>query len=203
MNDLTNKDKETLNFIIQFQNRNGFSPSLNEIKNYIGTKSTRAVTLHLNKLNNLGYIKRDSNARRAIKILYQNPSAKEEEIKAPILGEVKAGYGGITEQNIEGHKLIPLSLTGGRRDVVLLKIRGESMNRAGFNHGDLAIIVPQSKAYDGDIVVAFDPDDETATLKRYKKLGGYVLLLPESDDPSYEPKVGSQFVIQGKVIGKI
>jgi repressor LexA len=77
------------------------------------------------------------------------------------------------------------------------------MLKAGINPGDLAIIAPENRANNGDIVVAFDPDDETATLKRFKRLQDYVMLLPESDDPAYQPKIGKQFVIQGKFIDLI
>lgn len=116
---------------------------------------------------------------------------------------LQAGYGGITEETFEEYREVPLSLTGGRRDVLLLRIKGESMLKAGFNPGDLAIVVPQTTAFNGDIVIAFDPEDGTETIKRFKKLKNYVALLPETDDPNYKPKIGTHFQIQGKVIGKL
>ncbi|OGH16033.1 MAG: repressor LexA [Candidatus Levybacteria bacterium RIFCSPHIGHO2_02_FULL_40_18] len=203
MKDLTKKDQNTLRFIIQYQTSNGYSPSMREIKDAIGTKSTRGATLHLDKLNNLGYIKRNPNSRRAIKILLNPFEDKKKKIRVPIVAEVKAGYGGYTEENIQGYKEIPTGLTQGRKDVVLLKIRGESMSKAGFNNGDLAIVIPQNTAYNGDIVVVFDEEERDETIKRFKKLENYAILLPESYDQSYQPRIGTHFTIQGKVIGKL
>lgn len=198
---LLSKTEKVLQTIIQFQNKNGYSPSITELKTIIGNKSTRGIVLQLDKLQRLGYIQREKNSRRAIKILRKPTKInKETMINVPILGEIRAGYGSLAEQSIEGYKKIPLLLAKGQRDVFILRVKGTSMLKAGINPGDLAIIASQNSANNGDIVVAFDPDDETATLKRFKRLQDYVMLLPESDDPAYQPKIGRQFVIQGKFI---
>jgi len=201
MQDLRSKTKEVLETIIQFQEENGYSPSIKDLKDILGNKSTRGIVLQLEKLQKLGYIQREKNSRRAIKILIKPTRIhKDKLIKAPVIGEIRAGYNALAEQNIEGYEEIPLLLARGRRDVFILRVKGTSMLKAGINPGDLAIIVPQNSANNGDIVVAFDPDDETATLKRFKRLQDYVMLLPESDDPAYQPRIGKQFVIQGKFI---
>ena len=198
---LLSKTEKVLQTIIQFQNKNGYSPSITELKTIIGNKSTRGIVLQLDKLQRLGYIQREKNSRRAIKILRKPTKInKETMINVPILGEIRAGYGSLAEQSIEGYKKIPLLLAKGQRDVFILRVKGTSMLKAGINPGDLAIIASQNSDNNGDIVVAFDPDDETATLKRFKRLQDYVMLLPESDDPAYQPKIGKQFVIQGKFI---
>lgn len=205
MNDLTPKAQKVLEFITQYQARNGYSPSLEEIKVSLNTRSTRGVVLQLEKLQKLGFIQRDPKIRRAIRILNPNSKDKmaEEEIKIPIIGEIKAGYNALAEQNIEGYKKIPISLARGRRDSFLLRVRGESMLKAGFKPGDLVVVMPQSTATNGDIVVAFDPGEETATLKRFKKMQNFVVLLPESDDPQYKPIIERYVLIQGKVIDKL
>ncbi len=198
---LASKTERVLQTIVQFQNKNGYSPSITELKTIMENKSTRGIVLQLDKLQKLGYIQREKNSRRAIKILRKPIKInKEIMINVPVIGEIKAGFGALADQNIEGYKKIPLLLAKGRRDVFILKVRGTSMLKAGINPGDLAIIAQQNSANNGDIVVAFDPDDETATLKRFKRLQDYVMLLPESDNPIYQPKIGKQFVIQGKFI---
>lgn len=198
---LTSKTEKVLQTIVQFQSKNGYSPSIAELKVIVGNKSTRGIVLQLDKLQKLGYIRREINSRRAIKILHRPMKInKETMINVPIVGEIRAGYNALAEQNIEGHRQIPLLLAKGRRDVFILRVKGTSMLKAGINPGDLAIIAPQNNAINGDIVVAFDPNDETATLKRFKRLQDYVMLLPESDDPAYQPKIGKQFIIQGKLI---
>ena len=198
---LPSKTEKVLQIIIQFQSKNGYSPSITELKTIIGNKSTRGIVLQLDKLQKLGYIQREKNSRRAIKILSKPTRInKETMINVPVIGEIRAGYNALAEQNIEGYEKIPLLLAKGRRDVFILRVKGTSMLKAGINPGDLAIIAPQNSANNGDIVVAFDPDDETATLKRFKRLQDYVMLLPESDDPAYQPKIGKQFAIQGRFI---
>lgn len=198
---LASKTENVLQTIVQFQKKNGYSPSIAELKTIIGNKSTRGIVLQLNKLQKLGYIQREKNSRRAIKILHKPMKInKEIMINVPIVGEIKAGYGSFANQDIEGYEKIPLLLAKGQRDVFILRVKGNSMLRAGIKPGDLAIIASQNTANNGDIVVAFDPDDETATLKRFKRLQDYVMLLPESDDPIHQPKIGKQFSIQGKFI---
>lgn len=201
MLDLPSKTKKVLVAIAEFQDENGYSPSIQELKDILENKSTRGIVLQLEKLQELRYIKREKNSRRAIKILIKpRKIEKTKMIRIPIVGEIRAGYNALAEQNIEGYEEIPLLLAKGRRDAFILRVKGTSMLKAGINPGDLAIITPQNNANNGDIVVAFDPNEETATLKRFKRLQDYVMLLPESDDPTYEPKIGKQFVIQGKFV---
>lgn len=203
MSILTDKALQVLNFIESFQDQNGYSPSIPEIR--IGAKinSIRGVTLQLEKLQRFGYIQREKNSRRAIRILNKAEQIDSTEIvKIPLVGEIKAGSNALAEENIEGYYDVPLNLLHGRRDAFLLRVRGESMLKAGFNPGDVVIVAPQPNPLNGDIVVAFDPSEETATLKRFKKMDNYILLLPESDKPEYQPIIGRQFVIQGKVIDK-
>lgn len=197
------KALEVLNFISAFQSQNGYSPSIPQIMSNTSINSLRGVTMQLEKLQGMGYIQRDKHSRRAIKILNhpQNIQSKET-IKIPMVGEVKAGYNALAQENIERYYEVPLNLVHGRKDAFLLRVQGKSMLKAGFNPGDIVIVAPQPSPLNGDIVVAFDPDDDTATLKRFKKMDDYILLLPESDDPTYQPKVGREFVIQGKVIDK-
>lgn len=197
---LNPKAKKILEAISQFQEENGYSPTIEELKSLTHNKSTRGIVLQLDKLQKLGYIIRAKNSRRAIKILINPPRVKKEFIRVPVLGEIKAGYGGLAEQKIEEYKKIPLSAAKGRRDAFILRVKGTSMLNAGIKPDDLAIIVPQNTAYNGEIVVAFDPNDETATLKRFKKMQDYVMLLPETDDPEYKPIIGRHFEIQGKFI---
>lgn len=203
MQKITDKTLQVLNFIAAFQTQNGYSPSIPEICNGTKINSIRGVTLQLDKLQKFGFIQREKNSRRAIKILNKPEQINSSEtIKIPLVGEIKAGYNALAQENIENYYNVPLGLLHGRRDAFLLRVNGRSMLKAGYNPGDIIIVAPQSNPLNGDIVVAFDPDDETATLKRFKKMDNFVLLLPESDDPRYQPKIGREFVIQGKVVGK-
>ncbi|MBN1168594.1 repressor LexA [Candidatus Woesebacteria bacterium] len=197
---------KTWHFIWNFQREHGYSPTLEQIREALNLKSKRGASIQLDKLEKLKIIDREKNARRAIKILAapldENLSYQDQQIKVPVLGEVIAGEPMFAEENIEGYANLSLADTKGRKSTFLLRIKGNSMNRAGFNPGDFALIIPQSTAENGDIVIAYEPENEEATIKKFKKVDDYVLLLPESNDPSYKPFIGDKFVIQGKVLGR-
>lgn len=200
---MSEKALEVLNFVATFQSQNGYSPSIPQIMSSTSINSLRGVTIQLEKLQHMGYIQRDKHSRRAIKILNQPSHIQSTETtKIPLIGDIKAGYNALAQENIEEYYEVPLILLHGRKDAFLLRVTGKSMLKAGFKPGDIVIVAPQPSPLNGDIVVAFDFDDETATLKRFKKMDDYILLLPESDDPQYQPKVGREFVIQGKVLDK-
>lgn len=202
MSNLTDNAKKVFSFLSKFQSGNGYSPSIPEIMNATGIKSIRGVSIQLEKLQNLGYIHRDKQARRAIKILLP-PFPDQEVIKLPLVGEIRAGQPALAEENIEGYRDVSRVDVHGRSDAFLLRVRGDSMSKAGINTGDIVIVAPQPVPDNGDIVVAFNPDEETATLKRFKKMSEYVVLIPESYNPEYTPIIAKQVMIQGKVIGKL
>lgn len=204
MQNLTGKNELLLRFIINFKKQSGYSPSISEIRDGTKNKSVRGISLQLKKLQKLGYIYRNPQIRRSIKVLIDiNSYAPEEKIKIPLVGDVAAGALSFAEENIENYYEIPISSTHGRKDAFLLKVRGESMLKAGYKPGEIVIVVPQHEPNSGDVVVAYDEEKNGATLKRFKKMQDYMLLMPESDDPKYKPIIGRQFIIQGKVIGKL
>lgn len=202
MNKLSDNTQKVFSFVSRFQQQNGYSPSIPEIMKGTQIKSIRGVSIQLEKLQNLGYIHRDKQARRAIKVLI-SPLPNEDHVSLPVVGEIKAGIPALAQENIEEHRDVSKSYLHGRSDAFLLRVRGDSMSKTGLNTGDLVIVVPQPVPDNGDIVVAFNPDEETATLKRYKKMDGYVILMPESHNPEYQPIIAKEVMIQGKVIGKL
>lgn len=103
--------------------------------------------------------------------------------KAPIIGSIPAGYPVLAFEDIEGYADIPYS---DEENYFFLRVNGESMKNAGIHTGDLVLIRRQKCAEDGQVVAARVNDDE-ATLKRYKRQGDNVLLLPEN--PEFEPRI--------------
>ena len=103
--------------------------------------------------------------------------------KAPIVGSIPAGYPVLALEDIEGYADIPFS---DEENYFFLRVNGESMKNAGIHTGDLVLIRRQKYAEDGQVVAARVNGDE-ATLKRYKKQGDNVLLIPEN--PEYEPRI--------------
>ncbi len=197
--DLSPRVVSVFQYIQSYISKNGYSPSLLEIMAGTDIKSLRGVTIQLDKLEEVGYIRRNKKIRRSIQII----DKQEETISIPLVGEVRAGEPVLAEQNILEYKNLPLSILQGRNDAYLLKIKGNSMNKAGYYPGDIAIVLPQSTATSGDIVIACNADENEATIKKFKMMDGYYILIPQSTDATYKPFIGNDFQIQGKVIGKI
>lgn len=103
--------------------------------------------------------------------------------KAPIIGSIPAGYPVLALEDIEGYADIPYS---DDENYFFLRVNGESMKNAGIHTGDLVLIRRQKCADDGQVVAARINGDE-ATLKRYKRQGESVILIPEN--PEFEPRV--------------
>jgi repressor LexA len=202
MSNLTDNAKKVFIFVSKFQLKNGYSPSIPEIMEATQIKSIRGVSIQLEKLQNHGYIHRDKQARRAIKILLP-PLPDEDTVSLPLVGDIRAGTPTLAQENIEEYRDVSKSDIHGRSDAFLLRVKGDSMSKTGLNTGDIVIVAPQPVPSNGDIVVAFNPDEETATLKRFKKMDDYVVLLPESHNPEYKPIIVKEIMIQGKVIGKL
>lgn len=181
--DLTRKQKMILEFIKEQQLAKGYPPSVREICNNVDLKSTSTVHSHLNKLEKLGYIKRDPSKPRTIEILNNNfddsLGLNQEIIPIPIIGQVTAGEPILTEQNIEEYMPLPISLVNGKNNFIL-KVRGESMINAGILDKDYVIVAKNKYAEDSQIVVALI-NGETATVKRFFKEGRKVRLQPENE----------------------
>ncbi|WP_297131529.1 transcriptional repressor LexA [Terrisporobacter sp.] len=181
--DLTNKQIMILEFIKEQQFDKGYPPSVREICTAVGLKSTSTVHSHLNKLEKLGYIKRDPSKPRAIEILDNNtneaPGLNQEIVPIPIVGQITAGEPILAEQNIEEYMPLPINLVNGKNNFIL-KVRGESMINAGILDRDYVIIDKMNHASNSEIVVALI-NGETATVKRFFKEGRKVRLQPENE----------------------
>ena len=181
----SNKREQILNFLIQFMNEHGYAPTVREICNAVGLQSTATVHYHLNALRDAGLIEMDEMKKRAISL----PDAQRAD-RNPVVGVVTAGVPILATENIEGY--IPWD---GESGCFVLRVRGDSMIGAGILDGDKVVVRPQPDAENGQIVVALL--DDSATVKRLKKTGRDVWLMPEN--PSYEPIPGNEAKILGRV----
>lgn len=197
--DLSDKQQIILDFLRQEISTKGYPPSVREICNAVGLKSTSTVHAHLEKLERLGYIRRDPTKPRAIEILDGNDVYIQNNniIKAPIIGQVSAGQPILAFEDIQDYFPLPLNYFNSNKEIFLLKIDGESMIEAGILDGDYVIVEKQPTANNGEIVVALI--DDSATVKRFYKKNGYIKLQPENS--SMEPIIVSDCKILGKVIG--
>ncbi|QUH20767.1 transcriptional repressor LexA [Alkaliphilus sp. B6464] len=198
--DLSNKQLEILNYMKVEINKKGYPPSVREICEAVGLRSTSTVHGHLSKLEDKGYIRRDPTKPRAIEILNNDPfsdlSYNKEIVNVPIVGKVTAGQPILAVENIEDTFPLPMDFID-HGNTFILNVKGESMIEAGILDNDYVIVRQQSFASNGDIVVALI--DEEATIKRFYRESNHIRLQPENS--LMEPILLNDVVILGKVTG--
>lgn len=197
---ITNRQKELLQFIVKQIRDSSLPPSVSEMAEHLGVKSKNAVAKLLRNLEDGGYIKTSGKARGITVINSLTDSLQKGLIRVPILGSIQAGSPHLAEEYVEDWVNLPQTLIKGRRDVFLLRVRGDSMINAGIHEGDLVIVRPTREAKNNDIVVALLHDE--ATVKRYVQIKNRAYL--KAENPDYQniyPK--EEWMVQGKVVGVI
>ena len=181
----SDKAQLILEYVNQFSQANGYAPSVREIGQAVGLRSTASVSYHLRQLQETGALA-DSGAKgrkRAI-VTAVRPG------QIPVIGVVTAGLPILAVENQEG-----TIAWDGDPNCFALRVRGESMIEAGILDGDKVVVRPQQTADDGQIVVALL--GEEATVKRLRRRNGQVWLMPEN--PAFSPIDGTQAQIIGLV----
>lgn len=196
---LTVRQQQILSHIKEALRSKGYPPSVREIGQAIGLSSSSTVHNHLSKLEELGFIRRDSTKPRAIEILDDDTWKLDSCIPVPLVGCVTAGQPILAVENIEETFPLPKALLGTAQETIfMLQVKGNSMINAGILDGDYVVVQSQSTANNYDIVVAL-VDEEEATVKRFFKEKDCIRLQPENDfmEPIYTQNVS----VLGKVIG--
>lgn len=178
----------------QIQTR-GYPPSVREIANAVGLKSTSTVHGHLQRLEKKGLIHRDAMKPRAMEITAEGESEHTSTMAVPLLGNVTAGQPILAEENLDEFIELPESMLGDGEHFIL-RVHGESMINAGILDGDYIVVRRQQEANNGEIVVAMIED--SATVKRFYREKGRIRLQPEND--TMEPIYARDVTILGKVI---
>lgn len=194
MEELTDKQRNVLEFITEFSRDNGMPPTLREISAYIGTKGTVSALRHIEALEKKGFINRREGSSRGI-ILNRSGNRT---VPIPVAGTVKAGLPSLAVEDIEGHIETDASWLKGE-GCFYLKVSGDSMIEAHILDGDLALIKPQSFAENGEIVVAMTNNE--ATLKRFFREDGIIRLQPEN--LSMQPIIINEGDAEVVIIGRL
>ena len=181
-----------LDFIKSEIEMKGYPPSVREICQAVGLKSTSTVHAHLNHLEEQGLIRRDSTKPRALEVL---DGSHQRGRSVPLVGRVTAGQPILAVENIEDYLVLPQNMLG-QDDVFCLRVQGESMIDIGILDGDIVVLRRQDSADNGDIVVAL-VDDE-ATLKRIYYEDGHVRLQPENT--TMDPIIVENAAVLGKLV---
>lgn len=173
----------------------GYAPSVREIGEAVGLKSTSTVHGHLTRLEKKGLLHRDAMKPRAMGLAKSTVDEAENMIcQLPVVGRVAAGQPILAEESIEDFMALPLDFIGDGEHFVL-RVRGDSMIQAGIFHDDYIVVRKQQHANNGEIVVALVEDE--ATVKRFFKENGHFRLQPEND--TMEPIIVPAVTILGKV----
>ena len=181
----SNKAELILDFVNRFTRENGFAPSIREIGEAVGLRSTASVSYQLQQLQEKGLLMSSGGKGRKRAVVTAQRTGQ-----IPVVGVVTAGLPILAVENQEG-----TMAWEGDPSCFGLRVRGDSMIGAGILSGDLVVVRPQSYADDGQIVVARIGDE--ATVKRLRRRNGQIWLLPEND--AYAPIDGSDAELIGLV----
>ncbi len=195
MKKLTAKQQRIYDYIVDYTADNGYPPSVREIAAAVGLKSPSTVHFHLKALEEAGVINRGSGKTRAITASDELLPGRVNQV--PLVGNVAAGSPILAEECIEDY--LTFDTEGLSGEHFALRIRGESMLKAGILPGDIVVVHQQETAYNGEIIIAMI--DGEATCKRLSRRNGEVWLMPENDD--YQPINGTGASILGKVIAVV
>ena len=192
---LTEKEQKTLDYIVKVIVDNGYSPSVRDIKDAIGYKSTSTVYTCLNKLEIAGYIQKENGKSRTIRV-----DGALLGTRVPLIGRVTAGTPILAIENYDGYvDFIANSIGCDQKNLFALRVNGVSMIEAGIMDGDVVIVNGQNYADNGDIVVAMI--DEEATIKTFYRENGRYRLQPENKD--LDPIYTEKLVILGRVVASM
>ena len=181
----SNKAQLIVDYVNQFVQENGYSPSVREIGAAVGLRSTASVSYHLQALQEKGLLQAPgAKGRKRAIVTTVRPG------QIPVVGVVTAGLPILAVENQEGS-----ICWDGDPSCFALRVRGDSMINAAILSGDLVVVRPQQSADDGQIVVAMIGDE--ATVKRLRRRNGEVWLMPENDN--YAPIDGTEAQIIGLV----
>lgn len=207
-NELGKREKAILKYIEKQIALNCYPPSVREIGKAVGLKSTATVHGYLAKLEEKGYIKKESQKGRTLKLLKggqgenQNQTQMKEfysgreMVEVPVIGKITAGAPILAVENITDTFPIPIDFVG-NSESFMLTVRGESMIEAGILDGDYILVKRQENANNGEIIVALIEDE--ATVKTFYKEKDHIRLQPENS--TMEPIIVPDCKILGKVAG--
>lgn len=200
---LTERQRQILDFLTSYLDAHGYPPTVREIGEAVGLASPSTVHAHLANLERAGLIKRDPTKPRALELTDRTRSQPAEDVyRLPLVGEIAAGSPLLADENIQEHLAVPDTLARGDGEEFLLRVKGDSMVKAGILDGDIVVVHRQEDARNGEIVVALAGQDEgadEATVKRFFREGGRVRLQPEND--SLDPIYAEYVQVLGAVTG--
>lgn len=201
---LYRKEREILEYLVQFQKQYGYSPTLSEIAHATGHRSNSTIHTIIRSLVEKGYVQKVEGNARVLKVIDQKISAtlggNTQSIELPLMGYIAAGKPLEPHSDPNATFQVSASMLSGKKTAYILQVKGESMIEDGILDGDYVVIEKENEVKRGDIVVAL-VDDNLATLKRYDKEGDKVVLRPAN--ATMQPIYPNKIMIQGKCVGLV
>lgn len=212
--ELTPRQRTVLEMIIRYVDREGYTPSMQDIADGCGFKSLSSVSHQLTQLELAGYIRRDLKKSRGIEVLIDitealgdgahsgtasveadNVTPIGDAAMIPLVGRIAAGIPITAEQQVEEVVPLPRQMVGSG-NLFMLEVKGDSMVDAAICDGDFVVIREQKNAENGEIVAAML--DGEATVKVFRQRDGHTWLLPQNS--AYEPILADEATVLGRVV---
>lgn len=201
---LYRKEREVLEFIVQFQNQYGYSPTLTEIAGATGHRANSTVHSLIASLVDKGYIQKVEGNARVLKVIDPKVTSvmrgNSVSIELPLMGYIAAGKPLEPHTDPNATFQVSASMISGQKTAYVLQVKGESLIEDGILDGDYVVVEKEKEVHNGDIVVAL-VDDNLATLKKYYNEGGQVVLKPANS--AMQPIYPTRLTIQGRVVGLV
>jgi repressor LexA len=180
MENITARQHRILDFIRETVQARGYPPTVREIGEAVGLTSSSSVHAQLSNLERQGLLRRDPTKPRAME-LQGGRRARPNAVSVPLVGRISAGAPVMADENVEEFLAVPADFAG-EDEHFALRVSGESMIGAGILDGDLVVVRRAESADDGDIVAALlpGPAEDEATVKRFRRDGGRIILVPEN-----------------------
>jgi repressor LexA len=199
---LGQKQADAVRHIRNWLMHKGKTPSVRELMTALGYKSPRSAALIIEELIQKNVLTKRSNGELQLINDVAADSVHARTVDIPLVGMIACGLPILAKENIEGYIPVSVSLAKPGFKYFLLRAKGDSMNKAGINNGDLILVRQQSVAQNGDIVVALIDDE--ATVKEFQHCKNCIVLMPKSRNKNHKPIILTEnFQVQGVVLTTI
>ena len=197
---LYKRQRQIVDFIAQYTQKHGYSPTLKEIADCLGVSSLATVHEHLNALVKKRILRKFEGAVRGIELIDKRIGSVLEGVELPILGFIAAGSPIEPMTDPNATFTVSPSMVSGKKRSFVLQVKGDSMIEDGILDGDYVVVEEQPEAHNGDIVVAL-LENGLATLKRFYREATRVRLEPANS--TMRPIYATNVKVQGRVVGVI
>lgn len=200
MEKLTVKQARVLEELKKYLAKNGYPPTVRELCALTNLNSTATIHVHLDHLQEKGYIKKAKEKNRTIELLVPNEYDPKSDtvVSLPLLGKVTAGNPIEAIERPDEYFDVPAFMINPKKETFSLNVSGDSMINIGIHDNDIVLVERTPIAHNGEVVVAMNDNNEV-TVKTFYKEDDHIRLQPEND--SMEPIILNNAKILGKVVG--